>query len=47
MSGFHRYWSNPDNLDKPLVPNMQLTPSDSGTVSYFDFLFKTTVAATM
>eukprot|EP00200_Dunaliella_tertiolecta_P004766 CAMPEP_0202354932 /NCGR_PEP_ID=MMETSP1126-20121109/10037_1 /ASSEMBLY_ACC=CAM_ASM_000457 /TAXON_ID=3047 /ORGANISM="Dunaliella tertiolecta, Strain CCMP1320" /LENGTH=665 /DNA_ID=CAMNT_0048947463 /DNA_START=36 /DNA_END=2033 /DNA_ORIENTATION=- len=42
-----RYWSDPDNRQEPLVANMQLIPSEVSTVAYFDFLFKTTVAATM
>ncbi|KAF5837517.1 sodium/solute symporter [Dunaliella salina] len=42
-----RYWSDPDNRQEPLVGNMQLIPSEVSTVAYFDFLFKTTVAATM
>lgn len=33
--------------EEPLVSNMQLTLSEAGTVGYFDFVFKVTVAATM
>ncbi len=41
------YWSNPANLSKPRVPGMQVLPTQTSVVSYFDFVFKTTVAATM
>lgn len=42
-----QYWRNPQMLERPTVAAMQLVPSQAGIVSYFDFVFKTTIAATM
>ena len=39
--------SNPANIDLPGVSNMQLVPQPPAIVSYFDFVVKTTIAATM
>lgn len=41
-----QYWSDRTNLAQPRVANMQLIPTRVQIVSYFDFTFKTTVAAT-
>ncbi|PNW73816.1 hypothetical protein CHLRE_13g573900v5 [Chlamydomonas reinhardtii] len=50
LGGFedaHNYWGNPANVAKPRVWNMQHVPNEVNQVSYFDFVFKTTAAATM
>ncbi|KAG2500633.1 hypothetical protein HYH03_001400 [Edaphochlamys debaryana] len=48
LQAAHKVWSNPAN-DKaiPRYVTMQTVPNEQGIVSYFDFVAKTTVAATM
>ncbi len=43
----YSYWSNPGNAARASVRAMQFVPAKMNIVSYFDFVFKTTVAATM
>lgn len=43
----YSYWSNPGNAARASVRAMQYVPAKVNIVAYFDFVFKTTVAATM
>ncbi|KAG2438998.1 hypothetical protein HYH02_010789 [Chlamydomonas schloesseri] len=50
LGGFEEafnYWGNPANVKQPRVWGMQHVPKEVSQVSYFDFVFKTTAAATM
>ncbi|PNH09288.1 Sodium/pantothenate symporter [Tetrabaena socialis] len=47
LSAAHNYWSNPALAKTPRIWAVQHVPIHTTIVAYFDFVFKTTVAATM